>query len=231
MNFKATIAAAAVAIIGAANLPSPAQAAVVTEDLYFNYFISETVPFTPPGAVTSGAPNRVLVGSFSYDDAAFEQAGDEIIDMIFAAPGESYDPNAPDANPLESLVVSVQLLGIDYVGPNPNPVFTHQQDIDYEDDPRFPQLTFSFDDPTETYVPTFLDFIVEPGSPNGGGELLALTGFGGFNTFDQLQEIASFDANVIIQPVPVPAALPLLAGGLGLFGLMGWRRKRKIAQA
>jgi hypothetical protein len=27
-------------------------------------------------------------------------------------------------------------------------------------------------------------------------------------------------------PIPLPAALPLLAGGLGLMGLMGWRRRR-----
>ncbi len=30
-----------------------------------------------------------------------------------------------------------------------------------------------------------------------------------------------------IPDVPVPAAFPLLAGGLGLMGLLGWRRKRK----
>ncbi|MDK3072219.1 VWA domain-containing protein [Sedimentitalea sp. JM2-8] len=29
-----------------------------------------------------------------------------------------------------------------------------------------------------------------------------------------------------IDPIPVPAALPLLAGGLGIFGLMGWRRRK-----
>ncbi len=29
-----------------------------------------------------------------------------------------------------------------------------------------------------------------------------------------------------VTPVPLPAALPLLAGALGLFGLFGWRRKR-----
>ncbi len=36
---------------------------------------------------------------------------------------------------------------------------------------------------------------------------------------------------VELAPVPVPAALPLLAGGLGLMGLLGWRRKRKTAAA
>jgi len=30
-------------------------------------------------------------------------------------------------------------------------------------------------------------------------------------------------------PVPLPAALPLFAGGLGLLGLLGWRRKRLAA--
>jgi hypothetical protein len=28
---------------------------------------------------------------------------------------------------------------------------------------------------------------------------------------------------------PLPAALPLFAGGLGALGLLGWRRKRKAA--
>jgi hypothetical protein len=30
-------------------------------------------------------------------------------------------------------------------------------------------------------------------------------------------------------PVPLPAALPLMAGGLGAFGLIGWRRGRRKA--
>jgi hypothetical protein len=34
-----------------------------------------------------------------------------------------------------------------------------------------------------------------------------------------------------ISTTPVPAALPLLAGGLGALGLFGWRRKRKACAA
>ena len=32
-----------------------------------------------------------------------------------------------------------------------------------------------------------------------------------------------------VTPVPLPAALPLFAAGLGLIGLLGWRRKRATA--
>ncbi|MBG6208223.1 hypothetical protein IWQ49_002883 [Labrenzia sp. EL_126] len=34
------------------------------------------------------------------------------------------------------------------------------------------------------------------------------------------------DINIELTPVPVPAALPLLAGGLGLMTFMGWRRRK-----
>lgn len=39
---------------------------------------------------------------------------------------------------------------------------------------------------------------------------------------------ADYTLSKSIVPVPVPAALPLLAGGIGLLGLMGWRRRRAI---
>jgi hypothetical protein len=32
-----------------------------------------------------------------------------------------------------------------------------------------------------------------------------------------------------LDPVPIPAALPLFASGLGALGLFSWRRKRKAA--
>ena len=40
----------------------------------------------------------------------------------------------------------------------------------------------------------------------------------------------SFDVSVL-NPIPLPAALPLFVTGLGFMGLLGWRRKRKAAAA
>ena len=63
-----------------------------------------------------------------------------------------------------------------------------------------------------------------------------LNSAGGIYTF----ELAAFDGNtelartsidVNVAAVPLPAALPLFAGGLGLMGLLGWRRKQKAAAA
>jgi len=46
-------------------------------------------------------------------------------------------------------------------------------------------------------------------------------------TYD-VDGILSIDPSTVA-PVPLPAALPLFAGGLGLMGLLGWRRKRNAA--
>jgi hypothetical protein len=46
--------------------------------------------------------------------------------------------------------------------------------------------------------------------------------------------VESFTTAFVIASVtatPLPAALPLFAGGLGMMGLLGWRRKRKSAAA
>lgn len=42
------------------------------------------------------------------------------------------------------------------------------------------------------------------------------------------QDLTSFTE---VSAVPLPAALPLLAGGLSLFGLLGWRRKQASSAA
>jgi hypothetical protein len=37
------------------------------------------------------------------------------------------------------------------------------------------------------------------------------------------------EIRAFLNPVPLPAALPLFATGLGALGLLGWRRKKKAA--
>ena len=66
--------------------------------------------------------------------------------------------------------------------------------------------------------------------------------FGGFDGIDRDPEGASprgggtpVSATVTVTPssgaavIPVPASLPLLAGGLGVFGLVAWRRRARAA--
>jgi hypothetical protein len=48
-------------------------------------------------------------------------------------------------------------------------------------------------------------------------------GLGTYNTGDTVTATLDFTAT------PLPAALPLFAGGLGALGLLGWRKKRKSA--
>src|SRR5262249_49173442 len=54
-----------------------------------------------------------------------------------------------------------------------------------------------------------------------------------FPEFDQLFTGGSVNASIDISagpsPIPLPAALPLFATGLGALGLLGWRRKKKAA--
>jgi hypothetical protein len=73
-----------------------------------------------------------------------------------------------------------------------------------------------------------------------GINLLPLMGLGTlgpgtytFGTFTGTYTVSpyQFDFAVESSVVPVPAALPLFATGLGALGLLGWRRKRKIKAA
>ena len=52
------------------------------------------------------------------------------------------------------------------------------------------------------------------------------------NSSGVTQPVAINQMSVVVDPVvPIPAALPLFATGLGALGLLGWRRKRKNASA
>ena len=64
-------------------------------------------------------------------------------------------------------------------------------------------------------------------------------GFTGF-TFDAIEVVPGGTNQAFrldnlqyseVAPVPLPAALPLFGTGLGILGFLGWRRRRKMAQA
>ncbi len=59
------------------------------------------------------------------------------------------------------------------------------------------------------------------------GLLGNVTGFAiATDAFDGGDTIGIDNVSLVSAEVPIPAALPLLAGGLGLLGLLGWRRRR-----
>ncbi|MCP4071676.1 MAG: hypothetical protein GY742_08045 [Hyphomicrobiales bacterium] len=72
-------------------------------------------------------------------------------------------------------------------------------------------------------------------APNGGSYF----GFDGFGIFDEIRVFSTSGIDGLFEVVdnvsvgnhvvPIPAALPLLGTGLALMGIVGWRRKRKIA--
>lgn len=80
-------------------------------------------------------------------------------------------------------------------------------------------------------------FVFETSIPNGnanapGGASVSISGpFTYLALVDTSNQGGDgFDVDAIsVSAVPLPAALPLLAGGLGFMGFVGWRRKRKAA--
>jgi hypothetical protein len=58
--------------------------------------------------------------------------------------------------------------------------------------------------------------------------VLTLMGGTGVQTFFDVGKVDIFTISQT-SPVPLPAALPMLAAGLGAMGFMGWRKRRKTA--
>jgi len=61
------------------------------------------------------------------------------------------------------------------------------------------------------------------------GSMVTLNWTGGLVSMGVTNTFAATFAGTSVPSVPLPAALPLFATGLGALGLLGWRRKRKAA--
>ena len=122
---------------------------------------------------------------------------------------------------------------VSYPNPgNPNDYFRQGQAVQY--DPFNGQLVM-----TGTSV---LELIVAPNGGNPGQIIFTITDNGFFDDLLALAWAMTCGNDVIIAEIPVtitthqettpiPAALPLFGTGLGVLGLLGWRRKRKAALA
>ena len=96
--------------------------------------------------------------------------------------------------------------------------------------------TGSFDTPDQLSFPEYA-YQVEFADSSGDTWILSF-----FDIFadvsNPLSAVYNSDPTVLTNgvtgeavPTPLPAALPLFATGLGVMGLLGWRRKRKNAAA
>jgi len=71
---------------------------------------------------------------------------------------------------------------------------------------------------------TISDIEISTPSPDASYNAYALTG-------TLVSSGGAFAGPTYVAPTPLPAALPLFATGLGVMGLLGWRRKRKTTVA
>jgi len=71
----------------------------------------------------------------------------------------------------------------------------------------------------------------DTGLYNVAVELLGLAPFSSVTFSDSSLPAFEFDIAAVsgVSKTPLPAALPLFAGGVGALGFFGWRRKRKTA--
>jgi hypothetical protein len=138
--------------------------------------------------------------------------------MIFTAPGAGTSSTAivsdivftPDGKFLEYLSDGGTTCGVGFqdfcitLGPNSDRDISHVGTAEAFFSLLFPGMGFQV--------------LEETGSPQ------SLTPFN-----SELTE--AFFASDVDPVVPLPAALPLFATGLGALGLLGWRRKRKVIPA
>ena len=88
---------------------------------------------------------------------------------------------------------------------------------------EFETTTFAALQVTSFFLGPYFD--LEDSAYAAGGQVVVSGGIGGTTT----DEPAPSSDVIGVAATPLPAALPLFAGGLGALGLFGWRRKKKSA--
>jgi hypothetical protein len=181
-----------------------AQAAVQTVNFDVDLFSFNAAYDLAPGS-----------GTLVYNDAELTNVGEEAM----ALSARTADPGDPlDYDVLAGLISFSLTL---FTGETYQQTFTAADDAEYPDLPEiyfFDGELFGMDFFVDEEFTTFLApgfFAVMANYTCGcGGEFFLSTGLGVPN-----------ELTVVLGEVPVPAALPLMLGGLGLLGLAARRRK------
>jgi CHRD domain len=93
-------------------------------------------------------------------------------------------------------------------------------------------MTFNLLDPA-TYNPAFITSGFNPGGTVQSAEAVFVAALLAGETYLNIHttQFGGGEIRGFLAPVPLPAALPLFATGLGALGMLGWRRKRKAQAA
>ena len=91
-------------------------------------------------------------------------------------------------------------------------------------------MTFNLLD-AGSYNPAFITSMFNPGGTVASAAAVLEAALLNGETYLNIHTTMFMGGEIrgFLAPVPLPAALPLFATGLGALGLLGWRRKRKAA--
>ncbi len=171
---------------------------------------------TPNLSLTNDSSTAVLTQfTLSIGDTGFN------FDLVgnLACGGCTATLNDPDGN--DSGGLRTDLMKLSFSGFDPGETASWRTDIDQDTANTIEDYSVVLFNnmiaPNSIATATFNDgnvlaFVLPDGSPDEEGDFV-------------------FSPSKVVSAVPLPGALPLLAGGLGLMGLFGWRRRRKTAVA
>jgi hypothetical protein len=93
--------------------------------------------------------------------------------------------------------------------------------------------TVSFQDGEGYFVNGLQNSLAYGPNTTGPGDIISISSTVAFQSAILTNDTGGFevaDISATLIATPLPAALPLFATGLGALGLLGWRRKRRVAR-